>query len=95
MVNDHAVAHTVFGGIATDVQPSQAASRAVAHTDTTRKFMEVAVVIHGRVDCFLRERSIPNGTDRKVVLARWYKPVSDNRAEAPNATLFVTCAVPL
>lgn len=82
--------NTVFGGVAADIQPSQLQCRALRHTDNTRKYMRVAVVIHGRVDCRLPRREIPPGLESLAILARWYAPASDDHREAPNATLFVT-----
>lgn len=84
--------NTVFGGVVTDVQPDQSAGDALTHTSSSKKFMEVSVIIHGRVDCFMEARHLHPTLARYVILARWYKP-SDRHVRGarrvPNASLFV------
>lgn len=74
--------NTVFGGIATDLQPSQSACCSVQHTQVkTMKFMEVSVVIHGRVDCFINARALDPKIVKYAILARWYAPTKKFKSD--------------
>ena len=45
------------------------------------KFMEVSVVIHGRVDCFMESQNIDPKINKYVILARWYAPTKPFKSD--------------